>query len=448
MRESLLSKLFNNKIFLIVFSVLLASFIWLFITAEKTGNINRTVTNVGINLETKEKDRQFFVDSKTFESHKNEDGDKLVGDVEIVGLRYYLDSVKSTDIDLTYTNTVLNIGEMTLNLKAKPKEDEDNFTIGQTITPTNILVYYDAPAGADFNIDIDSSLIETENGFYYRENSAFIASDTTKLSLTGPATVINKINSVTVRPDPDQPLNVSTAVDGEFTFLDENGIEVDEALLKYVKAGNQYVTGSDFSRAVTVKIPVYREATLKSGIDFKNRPSAFSSSEDFASFRITYEPKSVFVAKDTEIEEVSDVLNIMTVNFADLRLGENIFTADAAQVEADNKCIILDETEKFTVTITIDDENLIRKVVSLTPNVIVPENSGFNVKSVTPAFNEVTLIGPEADINAINPDELRFEADLSSVEPGFKGTVTVYVNIIGNTTYWATGTYMTEVEIA
>ena len=55
MRESLLSKLFNNKIFLIVFSVLLASFIWLFITAEKTGNINRTVTNVEINLETKEK---------------------------------------------------------------------------------------------------------------------------------------------------------------------------------------------------------------------------------------------------------------------------------------------------------------------------------------------------------------------------------------------------------
>lgn len=442
------TKLFNNKIFLAVLSVVLSTFIWLFVNVERADEINKTVENVPVAFTSEREGYKLFVDCDVFENLADPNGEKISGTVEVRGFRYIVDDSGMPDnIRITNSNTVTNIGETALNLVAQPVGDETDFEI-ISVEPTYMYAYFDTESSGEFNVEIDDSLLTAESGFYYRTGDAKIESGSARITLSGPSTVINKIERVIATPASTELLNKNTSITTEYEFFDVNGGKIGYSDLKYLKVKDKYLMGKDFSREVNITIPVYKSMNLTTGVEFSNKPSAYSTSEDFANFDISYEPSGVNVAIDADKADSTSVLNLMTVDFSALNLGTNEFTVTTKEIENSKNCIVLDGTESFKVTITISDSLLSQKTVTGDFAVSVPEDTGLNVTNAQFVAKPVVVIGPETDIEALAAEDISFEADLSGIDPDFKGVATVPVILVGNTTYWTYGEYKAEISIS
>ena len=414
-----LREIFSNNKFVFVFSLLMSFFLWLWISIEKSPVVENTVLSVPveINLE---------------DSIPGKLGLKVFGnenytvDVTVVGKKFVVGSLTADDIRVSaQTSYVDSAGTKTLLLKASIAGNKD-FEI-TALSQNYISVYFDSLKEAEFAVEpkvIANVDKVVSDGLILGD--AVLSNSTLRIS--GPATEVNKIKGITAEYVINETLSKTTTVTPELKFAGAN----EEELKNTEIVNNATVT--------TMTIPVLKRVVLPTTVTFRNVPADSLDS----SFRKTVTPANV--SAEIQVEKLDQIKEIVvgTVDFNKLDIGTNEFTFNSGDI---TDYIILNTSIRFVCNVFV--ENVVAKTMSISTDNLKIENigEGYSVKVLDSEINNVKILGPEADIEALNDENVSVSLNLDNInltEGDMVVPVTFSVNY--STSCWASGEYKVRIS--
>lgn len=418
---SLSSILRNNRVIMIA-SIIIAFVLWIWVAIEKSPEVQQVITDVpvNINLENSIPEQlglQIFGESE------------FTVDVTVTGKKYILSSLDRDDITVdANTNYVDSPGIKTLQLRATPKSTADDITIS-SISSTYIEVFFDTYKEIEMAIQ---SNISSELESLVPENC--LLGDTVfskgTVTVSGPATEINRISGVTATATVNSVLQKTTTFDPELEIITSDGTALEYSVIN---------TGDT---DITMTIPVLKTVTLPTAIEFKNAPSYFI--ENPLSYSVS--PSRVKVAVPVDAIESTSSFVVYTVDFADIINSYNTFNIQASSV---NSFKLMDDSVR-NFRITINASSFGAKTVTVPSSKITLKNNrtDFDVKLDSNRDMAVTLVGPQTDIDAVTADNVSIEVDTADqLITGNTQSISGTVIVSGGYSCWATGKYDVKVTV-
>lgn len=411
-----LNDLFNNDLFVFVFSLLAALFIWLMVVVNVSPATTRVIQGVKVNIDSTVPS-QFGLE--VF-------GEKeFTVDVTVEGKKYQISSaaLSAEDIVITaQTNNVDSAGNRTLQLKPEIPEGAD-YKI-KTISSKTIDVYFDTAKTVQMVIEPQ---VETD-GFPIVEEgftSGSINLSDTSVTVTGPSTEINRIDKVVAKLVLEKSLSSNKSADAEIVLLsDKNRTD-----FKYVSMNID---------KVVLTIPVLRTKELKTVVAFKNAPDNFVVTP--LEYSISPD-KDLFDISVDDYEKTVD-FTIGTIDFKTLSPSNHVFTflADDVAVAENSK------TEEFTVN--VDMSGISQEYIAYSSDNFDVNNPDEKDYKISGLNKSVVVIGAQKELESITEEKIKVEIDLSELDISEGQTVTVPAVItVDNPGCWIYGTYFVEVSL-
>lgn len=416
------SELVRDNRFIAVLSFVIAFSIWIWIAIEKSPEVQQVITDVPVQLSIEN-------------SIPEQLGLEIFGekefkiDVTVKGKKYVVSSLKSDDIQvIANTNYVDSPGSKTLQLKITPKDSNDDFTIVSG-SSTYVDVYFDTYKEVEFVLEgaVDSNL-ESYIPDGCLAGDVVLSKNTVLLS--GPATEINRVTGVSATATVNDVLEKTTTFDAKIDIKTTDGTE-----LKYTQIN------SDDS-VVTISVPVLKVVTLPTAVEFKNAPSYFINNP----LKYTVYPSSVRVAIPVDAIETTKHFVVETIDFADITNSYNTFYVSANSISSYK---LMDENiKRFKISVNASDLNSKSVIVPASAISIKNNREDFSVQLNTKNSVTVTLVGPKADIEAINADNVRIEVDTAEkIIMNDTTSLQGKVIVTGDYNCWAVGKYDVKVSV-
>ena len=245
--------IYNNKLAML-FSLILAFGIWIWVAIEKSPVVEITVSAVPVKID--------MENSVPAQLHLQTFGQtEFYVDVTVTGKRFVVSALTPEDLTVTaQTNYVDSAGTKSLQLKATANDSRD-YEI-QRISQNYIDVYFDTYKEAEFAIEprilapddktvVDGCIL----------GSVLFSKNTVVVS--GPSAEVNKVTGVIAETSVSAPLSATTTVQPEIK-LQTDGQET----LSYVELN----TGES---TVTMTMPVLKKVVLPTSVTFKNAPGGY-----------------------------------------------------------------------------------------------------------------------------------------------------------------------------
>ncbi len=416
-----ISDIFYNNKFVFVFSVVMAVIIWAVITIEKTPETTVTISDVPITIDTSGLEGRLGLTAFGDTSY--------TANVTVKGQRFIVDSDSVKDSISITANTGSVTAPGTYSLRVDAESTNDSISI-EDVSVSNISVYFDYLAEQEF--DVKAIVSDEENivpdGFV--AGDAYITDNPT-VKVSGPESEVNKITGITANVIIEGPVTetqtVVASIEPDVT---------DSVNYKYVTFYRS--SGTSEVSDVTVTVPVYKITNLETSAGFTGKPSSFTG------ISYTVSPSNVKVGvPESRLDTITSFV-VKKIDFSTLNVGTNKFTYSASEAETTG-VMILDGTDEFTISVTVTDvESKAVEVSKTVETQNVPKN--VKVKSITPNFEDVMVIGPAEQVEKITAENLSLVADLSNVDPEKAGTYTVPVTFTDEYC-WIHGTYTATVTI-
>ncbi|MBR0112584.1 MAG: hypothetical protein IJM02_02455 [Clostridia bacterium] len=416
--------LYNNKI-LAVICFITACIIWLVVAVELSPETTVTITDVPVTVDYESVNKSFGL------SPFGESDYKV--DVSVTGRRLIVESEDFRQGLTVVANTspVTNAGTYSLRLEPNLTSNSDNVVIN-SLSYSSITVYFDYSAQEEFTLE---PVISNEGEIAapgYTAGEPYVS--TKKITVVGPESEVNKITGLEAVVQAKENSTVTQVITTDITTKSTTAVNFSYVTMYKAK-------GSAEAKTAEVTIPVYKIVTLDTSVGFTGKPSAYSDSADFS---YTVSPSSVELGIPESRVDAMVNFAVKKIDFSELKPGTNSFTVDASEVE-NSGCIILDGTEKFTVTVVVNKaETATLKVPEKVECINVPE--GVDVGEVKPAFSSVTIAGPADSVHSVVLDGTDFGADLSALTGEEEGEVQVPV-VFADDNCWAIGEYTATVTI-
>lgn len=417
------SSLLNDKRFLLFISCLIAFVLWMWVAIEKSPETQRVITGVPvqINLENSVPEQLgLYVFGNS----------EFTIDVTVKGKKYVTSSLDADDIEVVAnTNYVDSSGVKTLQLKVTPKDSSSDYVIS-SYSSNYVEVYFDTYKEVELPLE---GQIQTELSSIVPEGC--IVGDTVfsknTVLLSGPTTEINKISNVYANISVDEVLEKTTTFDPTFKIITNDG-----SLLEYVKIVAE-------ENDITVTVPVLKEVTLPTVVEFRNAPSYFINNP----LSYTVYPSKIKVAVPVDMVDTTEYFVVDTIDFADISASLNTFIVNAESIKTSFK--IMDSSiSKFTVKINASE--MVSKTISVPASKITIKNSrdDFNVETDNNRDVAVKIVGSETYIESITAENLSIVVDTTDQEISDNTTVLQGTVIIsGDFPCWAVGRYDIKVKV-
>ncbi|MCR4926009.1 MAG: hypothetical protein K5917_06950 [Clostridiales bacterium] len=414
-----LHDLFYNNKFVLVFSVIVAFFLWVVISMTVGTEITKTIENVPVIIDLKnsvpEQSNLQNFDTKTY-----------FVDVKVRGKRYIVGSLGADDINVSaQTNYVDSVGKHTLKLVAKPSDESLNYEILE-LSQNDIEMYFDVYKEATFTLQSDINIDRLITEGYISEKPVL---STTSVLISGPATEVNKITSVIAKVNFDvEKLTSSTTVVAEIIPKNEYG-------------GNMSYLTINGGKDVTVTVPVKKLKTVPVTVDFYDMPADYINNP----LDITISPATVKIAAEESYVDSLTKIAVGTIDIHKVGATRNKFTFDAKLSDV----TIQDDIKSFTVI--VDARNLSSASFDIPKENISFKNipEGYDVKLTQSSINGVKIVGPTASLSQLGSSSIFADVDFSEIENFNENTkkVQVKVRIKDNTNSWAYGTYEVGISV-
>lgn len=409
-KSNFIERLFYNNKFLLVFSVFVSFIAWAIVTINYSEDTTRIISDVQISVQSILSTETEYV---AFYSQ-----DDLVADVEIMGKSYDIDQNNFDRDDITLevkSEYVYETGYRILTLSASISSSVSGDVQVVNINPSTITVYYDRSSTETFNVltdfNVDTSSLVSDS---YTLGQP-VCSMTT-VEVTGPATILDKIENVYFEVDFDEdnlPLTKTTEMIATLSFGLTREDEAEYLTVSGITDGTMYAA---------VTIPVYANDFVPLTVKFVNQPSIYtSSSPDYV-----IDPDEVeisYSSSDTNIE----VLSLGSIDFRTLSNEVNII--EFSVVDTLSATLVDDELE--IVSVTIDFSDLGKLVVEESPStfVLLNQEDGYeySVDIDTDELGGIVIIGPQESLDKLSADDLQIEINVSSLDSSKTSTQTVTV---------------------
>lgn len=417
-----LSSLIADNRFLMVVSFLIAFALWTWVAIEKSPEIQRVITEVPV---------QINIENSVPEQL----GLKIFGeseftvDVTVTGKKYIVSSLDADDIDVVAnTNYVDGSGTKTLQLKVTPKNEYSDYTIS-SYSQTYVEVFFDTYKEMELSIE---GQIDTKLNSIVPEGCIVgdIVFSKNTILVNGPTTEINRITNVYANISVEDVIEKTTTFEPKIELVTNDGSTL------------EYSAIASGEEDITATIPVLKEVTLPTAIEFRNSPSYFINNP--LSYSIY--PSKVKVALPVDLIDSTKYFVVDTIDFADISGSINTFSVDANTI---NSFKIMDNwVDSFTVK--IDASSMVSKTITIPASKITIKNNrdDYSVSAVGNRDITVKLVGSENYIDTITSNDLSIQVNTLEQEITEQTTI-VQGNVIVSGDYpcWAIGRYDVKVKV-
>ena len=410
-----LRKLLGNKRFTVPFSLGLAFVLWLVITINQNPVIERSFSDMTINVNLE----------NTFASDK---GMSIVDDIStqkftvvVRGASYAVSSITSGDINVYASAASVDApGEYNLDVMASKTNQLANYEI-LSVTPSTMKVSFDYIDTKDFTIKPKTEGATAKDGLI-AENGIVSGTENDTVTISGPRTVMNKISSVVALAKVDKTLDVSETFDADIVLYDEQGNQISD----------EHLTLS--INKVKVTVPISKTKTVPVLVDFTNLPNGFDKNS--ISYSLNYSSVTL-IGKPETVDKTESVI-LSPIDLTAVSPTANSFDVSAKLPEGVR---LVDNIEYFNVKLNID--NYSQKVITVSDITCNGLGSGLKIQNIAEIKN-VRICGPKSVIKNIG--SAYAEIDLSGKTAG-QHSLEVNISFKENNNIWAIGTYTTTVSI-
>lgn len=429
-----LRKLFSNKKFNVILSLLLSFIIWLVVMINQNPVRSQTFTDVTASIS---------VENTVL----NDLGLGIVSDVSsqkfsvtISGPNYIVSAVKPEDFLLTASVTdISSAGTYTLNIVGARNSSKSGYTFA-SITPSTIDVMFDYIDTKEFTVVPKIVGVKASDGLV-ADTPVIASNDNSTITIKGPRSIMDTITSVGAVATINQTLGVTTSYDADIVIYGEN----DKIIYRYgadqriYDADNNPIESTPLTLGFTtakVTQPIMKKATLKVKSVFSNLPEGITA--DSISRTVDHTSVSVIGTPDV-IDKLSEI-SLSAIDIRNVSTTSNSFEVSAVLPDGVK---LIDNIEFFTVT--VDTSKYIEKTFNVNELKFTGLSSSVSVKSSAKIKN-VKLCGPASVINAITAEELYASIDLSDKTAG-EYTVDAVIKSKSHNQFWQVGTYSTTVKL-
>lgn len=416
------SELVRDNRFIAVLSFVIAFVIWIWIAIEKSPEVQQVITDVPVqlNLENTIPEQlglQIFGESE------------FNVDVTVKGKKYIVASLEKDDIQVVANiNRVDSAGLWTLQLKVAPTDGSDDFTISSS-SQTFVEVYFDKYKELEVALE---GIVDTKLESYVPEDCLagdIVLSKNTVL-ISGPASEINRVTGVSATAIIENVLEKTTTFDTKIVINTTDGIPL------------EYTSINAGDSNITMAVPVLKVVTLPTAVEFKNAPSYFINTP----LKYTVYPSTVKVAIPVDAIDTTEHFIVDTIDFADISNSYNTFYVNEDSITSYK---IMDENiKRFRISVNASDMST--KTMSIPSSAVKIKNDrdDFDVRLNSTKDITVTLVGPQADIDAITADNIRIEVDTAD-KTIVNDTKVLQGKVIvsGDYNCWAIGKYDIKVAV-
>lgn len=411
--------IYNNKVTML-FSLILAFGLWLWVAIEKSPVVEVTISGVPVQI-----DMENSVPSQlNLQMFGKTD---YAVDVVVTGKRFIVSNLKPEDITVAaQTNYVDSSGNKSLQLKATANNSKD-FEITR-LSQNFIDVYFDTYKEVEFPIEpriiapkdqtvVDGCIL---GNIVFSKKSVVVA---------GATTDVNKILGVVAETTLEAPLQATTTAKAEIKLQTDSG----ETL--------NYVSIDVGESAVTMTMPVLKKVVLPTTVTFKNAPAGYLNAEVPVRISPSKIEAAVLIEKLDEVKSIS----VGTIDFSDLKSGKNNFTFKASDVTDHT---IVNTNTKFKVTVDMSGTIVSQAFTVPADHIqIVGQKNGFTSTVLSSNIGNIKIIGKQDEVAALTNEMLFVELDLTE-EDIKEGTQIVEAHIVvkGNTKAWAADTYPVQIQ--
>lgn len=410
------SSFFEKRIVLIIISFILALTAWALVAYLISPETTKVIRNVAIR--TNERDAAYT----SFGLHIVNETNETV-DVVVTGARTTVNELTAADIKVVpvYSN-VEYPGTFTLALTATRVNSTQSFSI-QPLKET-ITLTFDAEAQKRFVIESNVTGVSANDGLMFGNPS----NSPQEIIVSGPETEINRIASVTANySGDDEILNQSLEAFVPIILFDSAGKEISQDKLNL----------SDTEALIT--IPILQRGTLHLEIGFVNVPKGF----DVSTLSYVLSHTEIPVAADPNVIDTLGTKVIGEVDLARFEIGEEY----TFEVILPSNIRNLDGIE--TIVVTFPRENLDSRKIKVTEFRVDNAPTNYDVEILTEFINNVTVIGPEEELNQLLDTSIVAVVDLNSLPNIEKGEreIVVRFRVAGSKSVWVAGIYSVVVSI-
>ncbi len=407
------SRLFGNKRFALVFSILLAFIIWTVLMYRNTDDTqNWRIDDVPITLE--------YTTGAVESGYKVYDTNKSAVSVSVTGNTLTVRQVKAENLEVVATITgSLQKGNNTVSLSARKKSGSMNdFTVA-SIDPGTIEVYVDVPKEKTLSIENGISASVAEN--YYMPTPQF-ANET--VTVSGPETEVNRVVRAAAEYDFTAPLSETREFPAQVVLYDENGEPVESAYL------------SASLSSVDVRIQVLWQQSVPLQPTFVNRPALF------ANRYYTLTPDSVTLAGSKDSFNTLTSITLPPFDFSKLNLSTESYMIEIPALEGFTSI----SGEKRT-TLRFNLNGYSEKWFTVTEIAIANKPADREVEIYDQSIS-VMVVGPTQDLESLEETAVSATLNLSNVETTGTTELPITVAVSGTNTCWVYGTYKAAVNIS
>ena len=415
--KSKISQLLNNNKFVFVIAFLSSIIIWLAVAINVSPETTRTINKVKVTIDNTVPSQfglEVFGDSEFYV------------DVTVEGKKYQISPANLSADDivvLALTNNVDSAGNVTLLLKAESATGSNNYSIS-SISQRSIDVYFDVPKTIDMVVEpevVTDGFEVVEDGFV----TGPVNLSESSVTLTGPATEINKIEKAVARIELESSLSSNKSADAKIVLLDENH----NSDFKFVKTN---------INSVVLTIPVLRVKEVDTTVLFKNAP------DEYVLNPLTYTvspSKDYFNISVDEYEKTTD-FSVGTIDFKSVSPSNYVFEFLRADLPVSDES----QTEKFIVR--LDVSNLSQEYFIIDGSKVKVNNPDKLDYKVSGLNKSVMVVGSEKALESITEDDITVEIDISEIGISAGQTTTVPANVtVKSANCWIYGTYTVEVSL-
>lgn len=412
-----LEHLFENKMFLRIFSVVAAVIIWIALSLTLYPTISKTVSNIplSVDLSGTKAEREGL-------SVVNFSVNRVSATLN--GMRYEIGNYSSNDLYATVdASKVDKAGDYILDVRIQSK-DGDEFSV-ESITPNKVKVSLDYVETVEKELSVEASGVSASEGYTLTEASV----SPQKIEIRGPKDKINLITDVKVKFDGKLSLSESYSVTSSEVVLYHND--------KIIKQSDITLGTNDF----TIDFSVYMKKTLPFSIGIEGAPDNFD--ESIIDYSLSHEEIDI-LSSNKNIEE-AEFNNLGNIRLCDIYPGakfEMDVKTESGQINASGF---------NTVTVKVKNNDLDKKVISLDSSQIKIINKADNnrIDKRTNQITDITIYGTSKAISSVKSSDFIAELDLNNEslnEGSYTKSVTIYSP--NNGKVWAYGIYDITFEVS
>lgn len=415
MKKPDLSKMFDNKTFTIVFSIVCAIICWCAVVFTISPDTTQTIRSVPVTINTS---------SAAYQSL----GLDIIGageiyvSVEVTGPRTVVASLDKTDIVVTPSfSSVKGAGSYELQLTATKVNQLDNFSI-TSVNPGTVTLRFDNAVSKKLPVTAD--VVGLTVGEDYIAQPPVVSP--AEVTVTGPEQELESVASAAVSVIVNDKVRETVKKTCVVQLFDAAGNEIKSPNLKLD------------NETVDVTVPVYKKGMLPLGIEFTNVPEGF----DISTLQYTMSETQIPIAAS---ETVINSLKTKIIGYVDLSTFE-IGESYSFDVQLSSGVVNLDNVE--TVTVTFPKENIASKKVNVSDIRVVNAPDNMKVTVVNTRINDVTVIGQTEDVLSLLSGSVVAVVDMSTftAEQGSYNVPVTFV-VTANSTTFVSGSYSVLIEV-